>query len=70
MQQVVLEGSRILQETKLIYTYHFIWPFQILSTSHTIVRIQEKVEKFGIHEYQKIWYAKSKAIAKQLLSDH
>ena len=24
-----------------------------------IVRIHKKVEKFGIHEYQKIWYAKS-----------
>ena len=25
----------------------------------TLVRIHKKVEKFGIHEYQKIWYAKS-----------
>ena len=28
-------------------------------TKNKIVRIHKKVEKFGIHEYQKIWYAKS-----------
>ena len=33
-------------------------------------RMHKKVEKFGIHaEYQKIWYSKNKAIAKQLLSN-
>ena len=27
--------------------------------SKILVRFHKKVEKFGIHEYQKIWYAKS-----------
>ena len=29
------------------------------SQMHTEVRIHKKIKKFGIHEYQKIWYSKS-----------
>ena len=32
---------------------------RMLLVATLLVRIHKKIKKFGIHEYQKIWYSKS-----------